>query len=250
MPAPPVGVDSREPRNSSSLTGLAYETLKEEILSTRLRPGEAVPTERLTATLGVGRTPIREAVLRLEKEGLVEIRPRMGTFVSALNLREIREMYEVRRTLEGLAARRASRHASADRLADAERGLGPYRGADPATLRAEDYAGMQEAGQALHRLIVDTCQNEVLARLIRSLQDHFRRFRSLSRTLPQKLLTSHAQHLEILEALKARDEDRAERLVHEHFDAAARSLLDSLMGEEGRQPGIAVAVGPRAPSRD
>ncbi len=234
----------------NSLTALAYEALKEEILSTRLRPGDAVPTERLTATLGVGRTPIREALLRLEKEGLVEIRPRMGTFVSALNLREIREMYEVRRTLEGLAARRAARYAPVDRLAEAERRLGAHREADVLTLRAEDLADMQDAGQALHRLIVDTCQNEVLARLIRSLQDHFRRFRSLSRTLPQKVSTSHKQHLEILEALKARDEDRAERLVHQHFDAAARSLLDSLMGDEGRQPGIAVAVGPHGLSGD
>lgn len=232
---------------TASLTTLAYQAIKEEILSTRLRPGEAVPTERLTSALGLGRTPVREALLQLEREGLVEIRPRMGTFISQLNLREIQQMYEVRRHLEGLAAQRAARLAPLDRIVEVEVALGRYHVARGTPPSDADLAGMQEAGQGLHRMIVDTCQNDVLAQMIRSLHDHFRRFRSLSLALPKKIVTSHAQHVGIVGALKRRDAALAERLVYEHFDFAARSLLDSLAHDDGSPDRMPVTVGAPRP---
>jgi DNA-binding GntR family transcriptional regulator len=221
-----------------SLTSVAYEAIKAEILSNRLRSGEALPLERFVTELGLSRTPLREAVLRLEKEGLVEVRPRMGTFVSHLNLREIREMYEVRRELEGLAARLAAARVRPERLAEVEKELTRHR-----LTGKVDYRALSEAGQGLHRLIVESCGNLVLARFIRSLQDHFTRFRSLSLDLPEKIAASHREHLQILAALKAGDGELAERLVHEHFDHAGRTLLDSLIGHSEQHAGLTVALG-------
>lgn len=238
---------SRKRSTNASLTSLAYQAIKEEIISTRLRPGEAVPTERLTSTLGLGRTPVREALLQLEREGFVQILPRIGTFISQLNLREIQQMYEVRRHLEGLAAQRAARYASAVRIAEVDEALGRYP-IDAADPRSEaDLAGMQEAGQRLHLMIVDTCQNDVLAQLIRSLHEHFRRFRSLSLALPQKIVTSHGQHVAILDAIKRHDGAAAERLVHEHFEFAAQSLLQSLANDDGRPGRVSVTIGDPRP---
>jgi DNA-binding GntR family transcriptional regulator len=162
----------------------------------------------------------------------------MGTFVSHLNLREIREMYEVRRELEGLAARLAAARVRPERLAEVEKELTRHR-----LTGKVDYRALSEAGQGLHRLIVESCGNLVLARFIRSLQDHFTRFRSLSLDLPEKIAASHREHLQILAALKAGDGELAERLVHEHFDHAGRTLLDSLIGHSEQHAGLTVALG-------
>ena len=79
----------------ASLTDRAYQQIKEEILANRLRPGDPLRVDHFIKRLKLSRTPMREAIQRLEKEGLVEIRPRMGSFVSHIELREIVEMYQV-----------------------------------------------------------------------------------------------------------------------------------------------------------
>jgi DNA-binding GntR family transcriptional regulator len=219
----------RKVQVSDSFTAIAYAAIKEEILTNRLRAGDSLPLERFVRELGLSRTPLRDAILMLEKDGLVEVRPRMGTFVSHLNLREIQEMYEVRRELEGLAARLAAGRALPERLAEVERELTAH----PLNGKI-NYQALSEAGQSLHRLIVESCGNLVLARFIRSLQNHFTRFRSLSLEIPDKVLSSHREHLQILKALKQGDGAKAERLIHEHFDHAGRFLLESLIKQSGR----------------
>lgn len=217
---------SRRPGEAVPLTAQAYRAVKEDILSNRLAPGQPVPVERFVSQLGLSRTPIREAILQLAKEGFIEIRPRMGTFVSHLNLRQIQELYEVRSVLEGRAARLAARNADRRQLQEVERQLRAQRTEGPDI----DLAAISEAGQQLHRLIVHSAGNQTLEGMILSLYDHFTRFRRLSLQIPEKILSSHQEHLGILEALIAGDGELAERRVHEHFDHAARYLLDSLLG--------------------
>jgi DNA-binding GntR family transcriptional regulator len=219
----------------ASLTETAYRRIKEEILSNRLRPGDPVESERFVRGLNLSRTPVREAVLRLQKEGFIEIRPRMGTFVSHLDLRQIQEMYQVRRTLEGLAARLAAGTVDARRLEALESGL---KSLD--TGAGADLNVLSAAGGEVHQLILDFCANRVLAEMISSLHDHFRRFRSLSLRIREKVLASHREHLDILDALRRGDGETAERLVHAHFDHAARSLLDSLMFPGGGNARVTV----------
>ncbi len=81
---------------ATPLTEQAYRGIKQEILSNRLPPGAPLPVDRFIREMKLSRTPVREAILRLEREGFVEIRPRLGTFVAQLDLRKIREMYHVR----------------------------------------------------------------------------------------------------------------------------------------------------------
>lgn len=230
---------------SGSLTEVAYQAIKTAILNNQLHAGDALPADRFVQELALSRTPVREALLRLEKEGLVEVRPRMGTFVTQLNLREIQESYQVRQELEGLAARLAARRADAAQLAAVERALKKY------PLRGEiDCQGMSEAGQQLHALVVEACGNLVLARMIRSLQDHFTRFRALSLDIPEKVRDSHREHLAILAALKAGDGALAEQLMQEHFAHAGRALVERLLNQNGLGPSLAVTVqAAHAPAR-
>lgn len=219
------------------LTMQAYQAVKEEILNNQLRPGQPIPVERFVNELGLSRTPVREAILQLAKEGFIEIRPRMGTFVSHLNLRQIQELYEVRSVLEGRAARLAALHAGREQLAEVESLLRAQRTEGPAV----DLAAISEAGQRLHQLIVHSSGNETLTRMILSLYDHFARFRRLSLQIPEKILSSHAEHLGILDALLQRDGELAERRIHEHFDHAARYLLDSLLRPSGAAASVVIA---------
>jgi len=202
----------------------AYQAIKADILTNRLRPGDPVPVEKYVRDLRLSRTPVREATLQLQREGLIDIHPRLGTFVSYLDLRKIRDMYLVRRLLEGEAAREAATRAPVEALEQLRRDLAAF--SETGEL---DTRGMSETGKRVHQIIVEHCGNEVLRSMILSMQDHFARFRSLSVALPEKVLSSHHEHLAIVDSLIARDGDRAAALVHEHFDHACKFLLDSLL---------------------
>lgn len=226
------------PARAPSAVDLAYQAIKSDILANRLRPGDPVPVEKYVRDLRLSRTPVREATLRLEREGLIDIRARLGTFVSYLDLRNIRDMYRVRRLLEGEAAREAALRAPVEEIEELRRELAAF----PETGEM-DTRGMSETGKRVHQLIVEHCGNEVLRSLILSLQDHFTRFRSLSIQIPEKILSSHREHLAILDSLIARDPERASALIHEHFDHASQFLLDSLLhGPPAGQPRVTIAL--------
>lgn len=224
---------------SSKLSAMdcAYRAVKADILANRLRPGDAVPVEKYVRDLRLSRTPVREATLRLQREGLIDIRPRLGTFVSYLDLRQIRDMYRVRRLLEGEAAREAAVRAPEDALKSLRAELSAYKETGEVDVR-----GMSETGKRVHQMIVEHCGNEVLRSMILSMQDHFTRFRSLSIQLPEKILSSHHEHLAIVDCLIARDAQRAVTLIHEHFDHASQFLLDSLLhGSSADGPRVTIA---------
>ncbi|MBI4874877.1 MAG: GntR family transcriptional regulator [Acidobacteria bacterium] len=228
------------PAEAGSRTALAYRAIKEEILGNVLHAGDAVPMERFVRELRLSRTPVREAILQLSKEGFIDVRPRMGTFVSHLDLRQIQEMYEVRSLIEGHAARLATELIPPQTLAALEDELRAQK-----TEGEIDAKAISEAGQNVHRLVVNCCGNRVLAQMILSLQDHFTRFRKLSLQIPEKTLSSHREHLEIVAALKCGDGGLAELLVHRHHQHAAQYLLESLLrrSSDADGPRLTVAVG-------
>ncbi|MCI0625754.1 MAG: GntR family transcriptional regulator [Acidobacteria bacterium] len=213
-----------------SLTARAYQAIKREILAVHLRPGDPLPVERFIRELRFSKTPVREAILRLEREGLIQIRPRMGTFVAHLDLRQIQEMYEVRSLLEGRAARLTAMRLPVEKLAAVEKQLRAQR-----TKGEIDCKALSEAGQALHQFMIRSCGNRVLTQMIESVRDHFARFRTLSLDIPEKVLSSHQEHLEILEALKARNPDLVERCVCRHFEHAGRFLMETLLHPEATE---------------
>jgi DNA-binding GntR family transcriptional regulator len=202
----------------------AYQAVKADILANLLRPGDAVPVEKYVRELRLSRTPVREATLRLQREGLIDIRPRLGTFVSYLDLRQIRDMYRVRRLLEGEAAREAALRAPEETLRALRADLAAFQEQGEI-----DFRGMSETGKRVHQVIVEHCGNEVLRSMILSMQDHFLRFRSLSIQLHEKILTSHHEHLAIVDCLLGRDAEEAAKGIHKHFDHASQFQLDSLL---------------------
>jgi DNA-binding GntR family transcriptional regulator len=165
--ASPKGLQPAE-----TLTEKAYRVIEEQIVTLRLKPGEFVSEQMLSATYKLGRTPVREALQRLAREGLIAIFPRKGILVSDLNPRNQLLVLEVRRELERLLSR-----AGADRATGAQREelLAIAGGMDRAAKENDDIVFMR-LDRELNRLIVDAAHNDYAARSMKLLQGLSRRF--------------------------------------------------------------------------
>jgi DNA-binding GntR family transcriptional regulator len=165
-PASPAGI------GAETLTDQAYRLIEEQIVTLRLKPGDVLSEQMLSATFGIGRTPVREALQRLAHEGLVIVLPRKGILVSDLNPRNQLLVLEVRRELERLLSRAGAERASVQQrqqFAEIARGM------DRAARTNDDIAFMR-LDRELNRLVVEAAHNSYAARSMKLLQGLSRRF--------------------------------------------------------------------------
>jgi len=156
-----------QPRKPSALNDWAYDTIKQAILSLHVAPGAQLHVEELTQQMGTSRTPIREALLRLEKDGLVRTVPRVGSFVTLITRRDLRELFELRALLESYAAKKAAACMTDDDLADVDRLL-------EQSIDAVDRGELLEFLEfeaALHASVIKGSQNRRLVQMMGSLED-------------------------------------------------------------------------------
>jgi DNA-binding GntR family transcriptional regulator len=200
----------RKIRTVKDLKGEVYKILRQAIADGTLVPGERLKETELEKTLDVSRTPIREALNQLSKDGFVEIIPRKGTFVKLWTLEEALEILLLREVLEGLAARLATSRlkeeevdALAGYLDDYERGEMEYI----------------ESDRRFHEDIVRACGMNRLIELIQTLSLSFQVRTALAASFnsPERIRDSITEHRRIVEALRARDEDLVERFTRENF---------------------------------
>lgn len=200
-----------------TLSEQAYLRLREAIVAGTLAGGAKISERTLAAALGISPQPVREALRRLEAEGMVESRARSGTFVALLTIERVVEMGRVRAVLEGVAAASAARHAAAADVVALRARLEAVR----RLTSAGDPAALAEANDALHNTLHAITGN---AWLIRSLQSLLAYFHFGSRRVlgsEGENAQAFAEHAAIVEAVAAHDPDRAERLMRDH---AMRSL--------------------------
>jgi len=188
----------------------AYERLKELIVGGRLQPGERLSEPALAGSLGVSRTPVREALQRLAQEGLVEVQPGRGARVRTLTPAEVAEVYEVRALIEGEAAGRAAGRCDEAGLTRLEEALAELESAAPG-----DYAAQIAADARFHSLLVAAAGNGVLERLFHDLDSALALTRQYSRDLNQTPETRQ-QHHAITAAIRRRDPEaaRAAAILH------------------------------------
>ena len=164
-----------EPKDATgkrSLTERAYHELEELIATLKLKPGEVLSETGLAEQLGIGRTPVREALQRLAIEGMVVVLPRRGILVSEINVSRQLQLIEVRRELERLVARTAARRASeAERRAFAE-----LADALEAAASTDDDIGFMRLDKEFNAMTVAACRNQVAASAMRQIQGLSRRF--------------------------------------------------------------------------
>ena len=159
-------------RQAESLTEQAYRVIEEEIVTLRLKPGDVLSEQLLSATTSIGRTPIREALQRLAREGLITILPRKGILVSDINPRNQLLVLEVRRELERLLSRTGAERATPAQRARLQE---VARGMDLAARRNDDIAFMR-LDRELNALMIACAHNDYAARSMKLLQGLSRRF--------------------------------------------------------------------------
>ena len=201
----------------------AEDHLREAIVTGRLQPNERLVESDLARSLGVSRTLIRAALVRLEHEGLVEHERNRGARVRLVSESEAVEILETRSVLEGLAARLAAERATDDDVGDLKGIL-----AEMQRLReADDLLAVSDLNAQLHRRLLEISGHETAARLIGALNSQMVRFQYRTILLPGRSERSFAEHTAIVDAIAARDGAAAERAMRRHLSHVADALRTS-----------------------
>lgn len=202
----------------------AYAEIKRRIISCEFRPGEPLNEAHVGALLGLGRTPVHQALHRLEVEGLVSIMPRKGVLVSPLSLNEVLDMIEVRATNEVLCATLACERAHESDL----KAMRDIVDRSPDLIARRDIAGLAALDLKFHTAMSAASRNRVLADLLRGLHEKQARFWFLSLSDPQHLENVYQEHLVIIDALERRDVTAVREAIREHIDEFRKNIIRTI----------------------
>ena len=203
----------------------AYGQLKEEILENRMPPGFQALEQDLAKRMNMSRTPIREALIRLQEEGLVEVIPRRGMRVLPLSPSDMREIYEVLACIESEAAAMiAKRKPNRKELGGLERATADMEKA----LEKEDLDAWARADTRYHRDLVRLCNNERLANIANTLMDQAHRVRMFTLRLREKPIRSTQEHRDQVQAFLEGHPGKVRDIYREHRERAAVELMSIL----------------------
>ena len=213
-------------QNHKPLREMVYEELKMQILKGSIIPGTRMMEVELAEEMGVSRTPIREAIRKLEKEGLVTIEPRRGAYASMISTEDMVEILEVRQDLEGLAA-----YFAADRMTDAQmEELRKESNSYNDAVKRGNMEDMIKHDTRFHHIIVESCRNKILVQMIEQLQELVLRFRYIYYDNFRRAENMPEEHEAIVAAIAEGDADKARAAADIHIDR-----LKELVMKEGVQ---------------
>jgi DNA-binding GntR family transcriptional regulator len=204
----------------------AYRELRARILDNSMPCGEQFTEETLAAMLKMSRTPVREAMLRLESEGLVEVRPRHGMRIKPVSVTDIREIYEVLTGLESTAAALAARRQ--DQEGFVERLRATIAEMDRA-LERDDRRDWAAADERFHTLLVEAAGNSRITELVQTFFHQSHRVRMLTLFLRPVPIDSNREHEAVVDAVAAHDAERAREIHCAHRQQSGEMLVDLLI---------------------
>ena len=222
--------DAAPPRRSS-LVEDAYDALKRAIRENEYPPGYQGSEQEIADRLKMSRTPVHEALIRLQAEGLVRVLPRKGVVVAAVSPDDVREIYDVTIALEAMAAELIAGLTEPERAAIADE-LGATNAVMVERLEADDLVGWARADERFHQLLIERCGNGRLMRLLSTVLDQSHRARMLTLRLRPKPLQSPCQHAAITEAIRRGDAPAAGQAARLHR-VLARDQIVPLLAKYG-----------------
>lgn len=211
--------------NKKSLVELAYAQLKKRILDNQYYPGYQALENEVAEDLGMSRTPVREALIQLKHEGLVELIPRRGMRIVPVVADDMKEIYDVLTSLEAMAAELLAR-----RQPDAET-LEPMKAATrdmETALQKDDLDAWAAADEKFHRALIDLCGNRRLAAMANTVRDQGHRARMVTLRLRDKPSASADEHERVLEAIESGDWQTARDVHYAHRKRASVELTEIL----------------------
>lgn len=214
-------------QKKESLSKLAYERIKSMILQKELLPGQLVSETRLQEVLGLGRTPVREALLALAQNDLITVHPRKGIEITHPTPKAVHDVYELRIMMEPLILRRCflkvdlkEMAALRDELLRCSEQVSSGGGQDELDLISLD--------NRFHLSIVDLPRNQYLSNMMRGLSDYLSLIRFVVWNA-EEYLDSNATHIAILDAILARDVEESCRLLSQHLQNSYQEAIESMM---------------------
>ena len=206
------------------LRDVVFYTLRQAILKGEMEPGERLMEIQLAKKLGVSRTPIREAIRKLELEGLVIMIPRRGAEVAGITEKALRDVLEVRRSLEELAIELAVARMKEDDIKALEAARIEFREA----LNTNDMIRIAQADEKFHDVIYAGTYNDKLVQLLNNLRDQIYRYRLEYIKDVGKRQILKVEHERMMDSLKRRDRDLAKRIAREHIDNQEITIMTNL----------------------
>lgn len=207
-------VDSqKEAADKYSLRGRVFHKVREDILSGKYADNEELKEATIGAELGVSRTPVREALRQLELEGLVTIIPNKGAYVTGISQKDIHDIYVIRSYLEGLAARWACERITEPEIDEIEEivYLSEFH------TKKKHYEQVVELDNKFHESIYRASGSKILEHELTTFHHYVERIRKKSLGKEERAKKSNGEHTAILDAIRNRDGELAEKLAHEHI---------------------------------
>jgi DNA-binding GntR family transcriptional regulator len=227
---------SPRPDSGALLGDVAYESVREAIRAGHMKPGERISEYKVAEWLNVSRTPAREALRRLENEGLLASHPRRGLIVASVDDEAIFELYAAREILEGAAAALAAQRATDAEVAALEHLV------DAEELIVDDPQRMYEHNRVFHSLLYRAAHNRYMLKFLTAMTDTLSAHRSTSTLVePARRRAVVAEHRALIESIAARDEKGARQAAVKHIKSALRARTKvhhaQLVDEVGRLSG-------------
>ena len=209
-------------QNHRPLREIVYEELKRQILVGEIAPGTRMMEVELAEDMGVSRTPVREAIRKLEKEGLVTIEPRRGAYASDISIKDMVDVLEVRQMLEGMAASMAAQKVTEEEKLDFVEANSAYKNA----VKKGNIEEIIRYDELFHQLIVSYSGNKTLNQLLSQVQELALRFRYIYYDDFSRYENLPVEHEEIEEAIISGDTQKAKVVAEEHVERLKKFVID------------------------
>ncbi len=205
----------------SNLTSVVYEKLKDDILRGKYQKGTALAENTVAEQLSVSRTPVREALRLLEISGLVSIKPNKGAVVEGISIDDIKDIYEIRSLIEGLAAKKAAEQATEQ---DVER-LSEIIDLTEFYFEKGHYDKLQTMDGRFHNAVYELCGGRMLNHILTDLHSYVLRFRKMSIIKEDRVRETLKEHRLIMDAIANHNGEKASELMTLHVKNALISIL-------------------------
>ncbi len=217
----------QEVTDKYSLRGRVFNKLREDILGGKYEDHEELKEAAIGEEMGVSRTPVREAFRQLELEGLIQIIPNKGAYVTRITEKDVKDIYMIRSLLEGLCARLATEKISKEQMDEMEENV----------YLAEFHAGkghldqLAQLDNRFHDILYEACDSKILEHQLKAFHQYVLRVRKKTLASVNRGPKSNEEHKQILEAIKAGDADLAEDLANRHMINAYENMVKSGLHE-------------------
>ena len=211
----------KEVTDKYSLRGRVFNKLREDILSGKYQEHEELKEVAIGEELGVSRTPVREAFRQLELEGLIQIVPNKGAYVTGITAKDVKDIYMIRSYLEGMCARLVTEKITEEQLDELEENV--YLASYHASKGHMEQ--MAELDNRFHHILYEACDSKMLQKLLQDFHEYVMRIRKKTLSTKERGIASNEEHKQIMEAIKQRNAAEAERLANLHMNNAYENMV-------------------------